>query len=517
MATSEEAIMDADSRNAGAAGSPASIPVGHDKPITTTLTDTAAPTNNNIQPTEEPSSPATESKPMPLPTQDTTAPLMPHSETPKPLPSQQSENTSQSFQPQAVSDCYYTRRIVFGNRECSIICQNENGPCPLLALCNVLLLRGTIKIHPDRTMVEFSFLVEILTDVLLALRERYAAAPEAYEQQVQSCIEIFPSLQHGLDVNVKFDSCRGFEFTQQLELFDIFSIGLYHGWVVDPQDVDSVAALQSMSYNQLVEMIIASQSTNCDGMPEASSEASSEVVQRGTVARDWLAANQTQLTFHGMCELNQKMQHNEIGVLFRNNHFFCVMKRRDELVTLVTDQGFATTPVVWETLVAVNGDSHFLDERFHTIAEENGAGNSQIAPEPPAPTALELQQMYDRKKELQDREELEACDTSGNTNLSDEELARRLQEQLMIPTINQNDEELARRMQQQEELGAYDQRAPTRTADGGFYRGQQDDMALAARLQREEELAARRRAEEPQGRQQQHKQRSKGKDSCFVM
>jgi hypothetical protein len=33
--------------------------------------------------------------------------------------------------------------------------QNENGPCPLLALANVLLLRGGIHIHPDYSEVTF--------------------------------------------------------------------------------------------------------------------------------------------------------------------------------------------------------------------------------------------------------------------------------------------------------------------------------------------------------------------------
>ena len=32
---------------------------------------------------------------------------------------------------------------------------NENGPCPMLALANVLLLRGGIEIHPDYSEVTF--------------------------------------------------------------------------------------------------------------------------------------------------------------------------------------------------------------------------------------------------------------------------------------------------------------------------------------------------------------------------
>jgi len=39
--------------------------------------------------------------------------------------------------------------------ELPILMQNENGPCPLLALANVLLLRGGIEIHPDYPEVTF--------------------------------------------------------------------------------------------------------------------------------------------------------------------------------------------------------------------------------------------------------------------------------------------------------------------------------------------------------------------------
>ena len=74
--------------------------------------------------------------------------------------------------------------------------------------------------------------------------------PEAYEQMVQSAVELFPTLQLGLDVNVRFDGCK-FEFTRQLEIFDIFGVGIYHGWVVDPQDAETAAAIGSTSYNQV--------------------------------------------------------------------------------------------------------------------------------------------------------------------------------------------------------------------------------------------------------------------------
>lgn len=90
-------------------------------------------------------------------------------------------------------------------------------------------------------------------------------------------------MHSGLDVNVKFtgyvQSCdliivfldtvdclltkflvklrvNNFEFTEACTVFDLLDISLYHGWVVDPQATETVAALGHMGYNQLVEMII---------------------------------------------------------------------------------------------------------------------------------------------------------------------------------------------------------------------------------------------------------------------
>lgn len=54
--------------------------------------------------------------------------------------------------------------------------------------------------------------------------------------------------------------CRvsDFEFTPECIVFDLLSIGLYHGWLVDPQNTEIASAIGSLSYNQLVEKIIAS-------------------------------------------------------------------------------------------------------------------------------------------------------------------------------------------------------------------------------------------------------------------
>ena len=66
-----------------------------------------------------------------------------------------------------------------------------------------------------------------------------------------------------------FLSVGDFEFTSECVIFDLLSIRLYHGWLIDPQSMDYKMAIGNLSYNQLVEKIIASQEANGDSQVSA--------------------------------------------------------------------------------------------------------------------------------------------------------------------------------------------------------------------------------------------------------
>lgn len=86
--------------------------------------------------------------------------------------------------------------------------QNENGPCPLLALCNVLILTGRIKITPGQTDISSTHLTDLLGTYLFELHKtnQLTDGEKAnLEQNIQDTMAIFPKLQTGLDVNVKFN------------------------------------------------------------------------------------------------------------------------------------------------------------------------------------------------------------------------------------------------------------------------------------------------------------------------
>lgn len=46
-----------------------------------------------------------------------------------------------------LDDVYAVKQVAFLGKTVTTVCQNINGPCPLLAICNVLLLRGHVTIH----------------------------------------------------------------------------------------------------------------------------------------------------------------------------------------------------------------------------------------------------------------------------------------------------------------------------------------------------------------------------------
>ncbi|XP_076853346.1 ubiquitin carboxyl-terminal hydrolase MINDY-2 isoform X2 [Brachyhypopomus gauderio] len=251
---------------------------------------------------------------------------------------------------------YHIKWIKWKEEKTPIITQNENGPCPLLAIMNVLLLVWKVKLPPMMEIITAEQLMEYLGDYILDAKPKEISEAQRlnYEQNMSDAMAVLHKLQTGLDVNVKFTGVRVFEYTPECIVFDLLDIPLYHGWLVDPQMVDIVKAVGHCSYNQLVEKIISyKQSEN------------SEMAGEGFVAEQFLNSTATQLTYHGLCELTSTVQEGELCVFFRNNHFSTMTKFKGQLYLLVTDQGFLTEEkVVWESLHNVDGDGNFCDSEF---------------------------------------------------------------------------------------------------------------------------------------------------------
>ncbi|OUM69611.1 hypothetical protein PIROE2DRAFT_2479, partial [Piromyces sp. E2] len=140
----------------------------------------------------------------------------------------------------------------------NIITQNINGPCPLLALCNILILRGDISIPLKKTEITYEEIIDILGDYIARNTNKGNNSNTEDEYTFQDVLDIIPTLKKGLDINVKFDSVLSFEPSPAFTVFKFFNIKLVHGWTVDPEDKETfrIIAKECGNYNKVVEKII---------------------------------------------------------------------------------------------------------------------------------------------------------------------------------------------------------------------------------------------------------------------
>ena len=114
---------------------------------------------------------------------------------------------------------FQTKLIETDGHRHRIICQNENGPCPLLAICNALILRGALELPSHASDIDGSQLQHILIGWLVdksAALDSGTAVDANRTFQVDEAIKIVQQgrLMAGLDVNPKFGSPESMEFTQ---------------------------------------------------------------------------------------------------------------------------------------------------------------------------------------------------------------------------------------------------------------------------------------------------------------
>ncbi|XP_042883156.1 ubiquitin carboxyl-terminal hydrolase MINDY-1-like isoform X3 [Penaeus japonicus] len=280
-----------------------------------------------------------------------------------PSGTQSSENRSPEPHPLDPSEVVHKiKKIKWQDIEVPIITQNNNGPCPLLAIVNVMLLKGQITLPTDRTEITGGELVLMVGNALFDLPRNSLPLEmrRHLEQNTEDAISILHKLLTGLDVNIKFSGVRDFEFTGELCVFDLLGIMLYHGWVVDPSSEVS-PVITDLSYNQLTNNIFA-------WREEAVKNNNNDLLVKAMLCEEFMANSGSQLTIHGLFELGSALQREEIAVLFRNNHFSTIYKRGDQLYQLLTDQGFLHENVVWETLNDVDATfSEFVNGNFQPI------------------------------------------------------------------------------------------------------------------------------------------------------
>jgi hypothetical protein len=82
-----------------------------------------------------------------------------------------------------------------------ILLQDVEGPCPILAVCNALFLRGSLMLDSTIDRVKLVNLIKCLQQYLRHKREK--------DPELEKCLSMIPSFEDGMGT---FQTCPNFEF-----------------------------------------------------------------------------------------------------------------------------------------------------------------------------------------------------------------------------------------------------------------------------------------------------------------
>jgi len=293
-------------------------------------------------------------------------------------------------------------------RRSPILMQNANGPCPLLALVNALVLStppdldtALVETLRTREQVSLGLLLDAVFDELMSGRRGDSA------QELPDVSELYSfllALHTGMNVNPRFitpvhaprgsldghspdlnqthpmiraqSKAGAFEETKEMRLYSTFSIPLIHGWVPQ-QDSSAYEAFErsAQSFEDAQNIQFVEFELEDKLRAEGLSDQEQLTLQDIQTIKSFLTNWPTQLTDYGLQTISRTLKPGQIAILFRNDHFSTVYKEPTfgGLMTLVTDAGYGShDEIVWESLVDVNGAaSELFSGDFRVVSHSN--------------------------------------------------------------------------------------------------------------------------------------------------
>ncbi|KAF8313508.1 uncharacterized protein EI90DRAFT_3136671 [Cantharellus anzutake] len=237
-----------------------------------------------------------------------------------------------------------------------IVTQNRNGPCSLIALVNILILRRSITILPaERTYVSYEYLASLVADYLVNSHHSLS------EVDLNAALAVLPLIQEGMDLNPRFTGISSFSDSSgkgELKLFQLCGVTLVHGWLADPFSSEYSVISKAGDYDTALNLIVAGEESpqNTDHNTDNDTH-----YRDAVVIRQFLESNSTQLTYYGLFSLLDI--DSGLYAFIRNSHLSVLLRytgpdSESSLWTLVTDSNFSREPeVVWESLGDVDGSS----------------------------------------------------------------------------------------------------------------------------------------------------------------
>lgn len=274
-------------------------------------------------------------------------------------------------------------------RRSPIMIQNANGPCPLLALVNALILSTPANVETTlvetlrvREQISLGFLLDAVIDELMSGRRGDAA------QNLPDVSDLYAfliNLHTGMNVNPSFvppdtepaslldvtiHELSGplnllrqpgrFEDTKEMRLYSTFAVPLIHGWM-PPRNHPAFNSLKrsARNYEEAQNLMFREDELEYKLQRQGLDQNEQLILEDVTNVKYFLSSSATQLTGYGLDTITEALSPGSIAILFRNDHFSTLYKhpRSGQLFTLVTDLGYAGhEEVVWESLVDVSGE-----------------------------------------------------------------------------------------------------------------------------------------------------------------
>jgi hypothetical protein len=131
-----------------------------------------------------------------------------------------------------------------------------------LHMTDVYFDRAVLQLKHESLSLQVK-LVEAVADWLIDANSQdrigsRAKDPEymaSLERNIHDAMQLLPKLCTGVDVNVQFHDIKGFEFTDEVAIFDLLDISLVHGWLVDPQVTMSPTKKQLLCFSSCMFLV----------------------------------------------------------------------------------------------------------------------------------------------------------------------------------------------------------------------------------------------------------------------
>ena len=208
------------------------------------------------------------------------------------------------------SEMYHFTAFKFQQRICHRSIQQFEGPCPMLAMMNALLLQGRLRfdLAPGvPVLLSFETMIHNYLGTLLSQNFDFATLGRTLR-----------TMKSGMYVNLRFQDVDMFDANcTAFQLFRAFNLPLFHTFMAPEYQKDSFEERTS----------------------------NLEAAQRLRHQYEGLYSEK------GIKRVYQKMQAGTVAVLFHRSHFWTIYKRSQDNVVyqLVTQANFVKEHVVWMT------------------------------------------------------------------------------------------------------------------------------------------------------------------------